>query len=298
MNNSHPKVTIGMPVYNGARWLSTSIESILAQSFTDFELIISDNASTDETKAICEQLARTDARVSYYRNSQNVGASDNYNLVFAKARGDYFKWASCNDFCMPKFLEKCVRVLDEDQSIALAYPRTALFTEHIEEAEPYDDNLCLLSNDPCQRFVEFLERVQLNNVTNGVIRSKLLAKTPLVKNYYSSDTVLMAELSLHGKFFELPETLFYRRMDEASATKLKTEIEVRKHWNPDLKPVLLSNTREILQYFGAIRRATLTLKQRVRLNGHMLRQTFWAREKMWHEIVVGAKYIFGIGEPK
>ena len=107
-----PRVSIGMPVYNGAQFLEQAIESILAQTFTDLELVISDNASDDDTAAISNVYARKDSRIRYHRQSRNVGAAANYNFVFARSRGTFFKWAAHDDLTAPTFVERCVGAFD------------------------------------------------------------------------------------------------------------------------------------------------------------------------------------------
>ena len=109
-----PRVTIGMPVYNGAALVGAALESILAQTLTDFELIISDNASTDATAEVCRSYAAKDRRIRYYRNEKNLGAAPNFNRVVELATNGvpYFKWAAHDDVIAPTFLEKCARVLD------------------------------------------------------------------------------------------------------------------------------------------------------------------------------------------
>ncbi len=121
---SAPTLTIGMPVYNGAKYIAEAVESILAQTFRDFELIISDNASTDDTESICRAFAARDPRVTYRRNRQNVGLSANNNLLVPLARGRFFKWAPCDDVLRPEYLERCVAVLDADPNVVLVYPGT------------------------------------------------------------------------------------------------------------------------------------------------------------------------------
>src|SRR3712207_6191103 len=116
MNTQSPKVSIGLPVYNGEKFIREAIDSILNQTFEDFELIISDNASTDETAAICQTYAAQDRRVRYFRNLENIGAAGNHNRVFEAASGKYFKWAAHDDLCGPNFVAECVNVLDRDPS--------------------------------------------------------------------------------------------------------------------------------------------------------------------------------------
>ena len=119
-----PKVTIGMPVYNGARHLAQALDSLLKQTFTDFELLIADNASTDRTGDICTDYAKLDPRIRYVRHATNRGAVYNWNFVVEQARGQYFKWASGNDYCAPTMLEQCVRTLDDEPLVVVVYGRT------------------------------------------------------------------------------------------------------------------------------------------------------------------------------
>ena len=132
-----PAVSIGMPVYNGERTLRESVDSILSQTFSDFELIISDNASADGTEAICRTYVERDSRVAYHRQPQNLGITENYNTVFRLSNAPYFKWASSSDICMPEFLSKCVAVQQNHSDVVLCYPRTRLFDSRTSDAEDY-----------------------------------------------------------------------------------------------------------------------------------------------------------------
>ncbi|MDF3015351.1 MAG: putative glycosyl transferase [Thermomicrobiales bacterium] len=122
-------MSIGLPVFNGADYVAEAIASILRQTYQDFELLIQDNASTDRTEEICQEFARRDSRVSYVRNPENVGAISNYNLVFERARGRYFKWAAHDDVCAPTFFERCVEVLDAEPSVVLCSGQTRLIND-------------------------------------------------------------------------------------------------------------------------------------------------------------------------
>ncbi|MCC6007831.1 MAG: glycosyltransferase [Rhodobacteraceae bacterium] len=116
-----PRVSIGMPVHNGARYLRGAVESFLAQSFTDFELIISDNASTDRTEAIAREFARNDPRIRYIRQARNIGAVANFAFVLHEARGEFFQWAAHDDLYAKKFLEATVSVMDEYNEAGLVF---------------------------------------------------------------------------------------------------------------------------------------------------------------------------------
>ena len=280
MDVQNPEVSVGMPVYNGERWLAEAIESILDQSFDRLELIISDNDSTDGTEEICRSYAARDPRVRYLRQEKNLGASDNYNFVFRSARAPYFKWASSNDICHERFLESCLAQFRDRPDLALCYPRARLFIEQPEDGEDYHDGLDLPEDSPCRRFERLVSEMALNNVMNGVIRSEVLGRTPLIKPYYSSDIVLMAEVALHGKVAEVPEFLFFRRMDEKTATRLKSEEEVVEHYDPSKRSMMLfQRWRLHLGYLGAALRAPLSAGERACVLSKVLRNVRWDR---WH----------------
>src|SRR5512139_3267591 len=124
MNPDKPRVSIGVPVYNGENFLKDALDSLLAQTFKDFEIVIADNVSTDQTEEICRSYAAKDARIRYYRNETNIGAGPNHNRVFELSRGEYFKWVCHDDMCAPEFLERCIEVLDRDPSVVLCHAET------------------------------------------------------------------------------------------------------------------------------------------------------------------------------
>ena len=118
-----PPVTIGMPVYNGARFLAETLESILAQTFGDFELMITDNASSDATPDICRHYA-ADLRIRYYRHPKNLGAAVNYTSCFERSLSPFFKWAAHDDPWAPDLLEGCMTALTNHPDAVLAFART------------------------------------------------------------------------------------------------------------------------------------------------------------------------------
>ena len=116
-----PRLSVGLPVYNGEKYLAESIESLLGQSYEDFELIISDNASTDSTADICRRYGKQDSRIRYIRQPRNIGLSPNHNFVVQQSRGEYFKWAAADDLYGRDLLKSCVDALDEDAEVVLAH---------------------------------------------------------------------------------------------------------------------------------------------------------------------------------
>lgn len=231
-----PRVTIGLPVFNGESFLEAAIESLLRQTFSDFELIISDNASTDGTEAMCRRAAARDVRVRYVRNDRNAGASANFNGLVEVARGRYFKWAAADDVCAPAFIERCVEALDLNPGTVLAMPATRLVDEHGLPL-PYDASQQafvdahgkawywdstpqpeLGSPDPVARFRSVLLRSAWCLEVFGLIRTEVLKETSLIGSYFGSDRVLLTELSLRGRFEQIDETLFDRRCHPAQST--------------------------------------------------------------------------------
>lgn len=205
-------VSIGVPVYNGARFLATSLESLLAQTYEDIEFVISDNGSTDETEEICRDAASRDVRVTYLRSPTNRGASWNYRNVADQTSGRYFKWATHDDLLAPTYIERCVAVLDEaPSSVALVYPRTQIIDENGSILRDYADNLDIRDPTPHQRLRRLIENIVMSNASFGLIRRAAVDRSRLLDTFPSADYVMMAEFAMLGQFWEIPEHLFLRR---------------------------------------------------------------------------------------
>ncbi|MGH7690048.1 MAG: glycosyltransferase family 2 protein, partial [Gemmatimonadaceae bacterium] len=220
-----PLVTVGLPVYNSEQYLPNSLRSLLTQTYEDFVLIISDNASTDRTAEICNDFAAGDKRIQYHRNETNIGNPGNFNRVFNLSSTPYLKWSTADDFWAPTFLEKAMAVMEADESIALCYPKTYVVRGDAPDAEPYEDNLDLSQDDPAERFLTLLDRIELAHQHLGVIRTSMLRRTHLLRPQVGSDIAFLAELSLYGKFHELPERLFYRRFHPQSGSWMRKDAE-------------------------------------------------------------------------
>jgi glycosyltransferase involved in cell wall biosynthesis len=216
-NKTH-RVSIGLPVYNGENFVGKAIESLLAQTFDDFELLISDNASTDKTEEICRAFAAQDRRIRYTRNLENIGLVRNYNQVFTLSSGEYFKWADHDDMCQPDFLMRCVDALDENASVVLAYARALTIDttgRPIKEWKPRPE---LSSPSIALRFRRALKPEE-PFPQQGLIRAEVLRRTSLLGNHVQSDILLLAEISLHGPFAEIPEPLFMVREHPQRSTR-------------------------------------------------------------------------------
>ena len=285
MSYIHPRVSIGLPVYNGEQYLSAAFESLLAQTFQDFEIIICDNASTDGTEAICRSFASRDRRIRYCCNPHNVGASANFNRTFELASGEYFKWAAHDDLCAPEFLARCVEVLDRDVSAVLAYPKAMIIDADSCELGPYTRKLHTDSPSPAVRFKELLKGHKCFEIF-GLIRRDALAKTPLIGGYANGDGVLLVRLAFLGRFEEIPEYLFFpRRHSDQSMSMLGNYRRYAAWFNPKLgTKMLFPFWRRHFEYLRSIHMASLSLSQRIRCYRVLARRTYARRQLLRAEI--------------
>jgi glycosyltransferase involved in cell wall biosynthesis len=229
-----PRVSIGLPVFNGEKYLEDTLDSILVQTYTDFELIILDNASTDQTPRICHEYAAKDKRIRYYCNKINIGAVANFNRAFKFSSGEYFKWVAHDDLIAPEFLAKCINILDSDPSIVLCHSKTGCIDEHGKLVGTYNYKVRNDSLKPHERFGDLIvKRWQPSWVLLfGLMRVDVLRRTQLMGKYIGSDVNLLAEISLIGRIYEIPELLFFRRShqqaysDRASDKKFSYEEEL------------------------------------------------------------------------
>ena len=236
---STPHVSIGMPVFNAEAYIAEALESLLTQTYSDFEIIISDNASTDQTESICRQYVTRDPRVCYHRQAENVGAIGNFNHVFELARGEYFKWASYDDICLPTFLQRCVEVLEQDEQIVWCHTESGKIDEDgnvLTRDDPKAEGLAHTSETglprefhdslrPHQRFKGVLLGTNWCVDSYGLIRAEALRKTSMLPACYGAEKVLMGALSLIGPYHEIAETLFFQRVHPAASSRINKAAE-------------------------------------------------------------------------
>jgi glycosyltransferase involved in cell wall biosynthesis len=275
-----------MPVYNGERFIAQALDSLVGQSFTDREIVISDKASTDDTAAICAAYARRDNRIRYVRSARNVGLAKNFHRVVALSTGRYFKLANADDLCRPDLVARRVGVLDRHLEVVLCYGKTTLIDRDGQTLRPYEDRLHLYSASVIEQFREALERVGLVNVLQGVIRVEALRRTALIDNYLRADMVLVVELALHGQFHELPERLSRRRIhDDAFSTQASDERQ-QALWEPGAKRKMeLYFWRHYAGHLRAIAPAQLPPATKLRLAAVVARRGIAARKALARELV-------------
>ena len=290
MNKNAPKVSIGLPVFNGENYLREALDSLLSQSYTDFELIIADNASTDSTQDICKSYAQSDNRIHYYRNETNIGAAENYNKVLEYAHGTYFKWAAHDDVCSKDFLHECVNKLDEDKSVILCYSKEKAINEEGDPIDGYMNKYQKLrfysSKEPSERFRELSCAKHGCYQVFGLMRVSTLRLTGLMGTYIGADRVLLSELSMRGKFWESTSPIYYRR-HPSQYCALKSE-EARVAWySSNTKKVVGTNimARQFKEYIHSIKRANLSLSETIKCYGVMLLWLLKKRKRLKGEII-------------
>ncbi|HYG98972.1 MAG TPA: glycosyltransferase family 2 protein [Terriglobales bacterium] len=289
-----PRVSIAIPVYNGGDLFRETLDSFLSQTFCDFEILISDNASTDQTEEIGREYVAKDPRVQYYRNEKNVGLGPNHNRIFGLARGDYFKWSPADDLYAPTYLERCVQVLDSDPSIVIAYPKTRFINVDGEPLSIEDPGWHLISESAAERFRYVLRpRGHWANVILGLIRTEALARTRLMPAYPGGDFRVIGELSLVGKFFEVPEYLFFRRLHERSSSQHVKDLSWETvYWNGRGEKLPWPFLHLKADYLQILVQSRLTVREKISVFGSLVRSIIGGRKSMLEEMQMHANFYF------
>jgi glycosyltransferase involved in cell wall biosynthesis len=305
-----PRLSVGLPVYNGEKYVAASIEALLGQTYEDFELIISDNASTDSTPDICLDYAKADKRVRVIRQHTNVGLAPNHNVVRDAARGEFFKWAAADDLYGRDLLRSCVEALDRHPDVVLAHAYEGVVDEdgHVTQAMEYP--LLTDASRPSDRFRSVLfgcsglfesrdpaqpgmVRVDNDGILSacdeyGVIRTEALRRTKPHGSYHHPDRIIVCELALRGRFHITPEWLYFRRdtTDRSYnvSTKLRTRCEImdpaRK--NRLKHPTVRLVGEYLLGYVDAIRRAPIPASEKRECYRHLAR---WSLDRTTSKVL-------------
>lgn len=263
---------MGLPVYNGERFLARAIDTLLAQTYRDFELLIVDNASTDGTEEICRAYAERDPRVRYWRNERNLGAMGNFRRAFELSSGELFKWAAHDDEHEPEFLERCVAALDADRELVLAYTQTREIDASGVTLGIRSTGLETNSPDVARRFRSLVRRDYPCVLAFGVMRAAMLRKTRLLQDYADCDRVLLAEIGLAGRILELPDALFVHRQHANRSVAQYRSRQTRNAWFDPSRAGRPSfpYTRQFVGYMTAIDRAPITAQDYARCTRVMM----------------------------
>ena len=284
MQRTKPRLRIGLPVYNGERFLAQAIESLLGQTFSDFHLVIADNASTDRTEEICRSYVQRDRRISYQRSAVNRGAAWNFNCVARLADAEYFKWAAYDDLCAPDMVRRCIDVLDGNPRVVLCYTKSHIIDADGNVLSAYRNPVDATAVTPYERFRDVLTNLTLCHMLFGVIRLDVLHRTRLIGGYPTSDKILLAELALRGVFHEIDDSLFYRRDHPARPARAsRSAAELAAWFDPSNAGTMqfLRWTR-FVNHLRAIARVPIPLDQKLRCTSFLLQRPVrrWAA-RLW-----------------
>lgn len=286
-----PRVTIGVPVYNGARFLSSCLESLVSQTYTDLEIIICDNASTDGTGEMAQAWAARDSRVSYYRARENRGAARNFNWTLELARGEFFKWCASDDACAPDCIEKCVRTLAADESLVVCSTHVRDIDEDGRLVRVKASGPVAAAGRPSERFGELIDMTHTCEQVFGLIRTAELRRTKGIGAYSDSDRVLLAELALHGCFHEIPEELFLHRLHRGSSVEQYPGRHERTKWF-DTKASgmwVFPYFRQLGEYVAAVERSGINVAEKLRCLLMMVGWSWEHRRALATDIAYNAK---------
>lgn len=267
MTTTRPAVSIGLPVYNGERYVARAIESVLAQDFPDFELIICDNDSYDATVDICSSYADQDARIQLHRNNRNIGLAGNFNRTFALARGSYFKWVAHDDWHAPTSLRLTVELMEEHPEAVLCATGVSLVDEHGNEFDRWVPRVDLRDPRPHIRMHRLLTTLGETHPMYGLIRSSALQQTDLIQGYVGSDRTLLSALVLLGPMVQVPEILHFYTVSATARRGYRPAL----HYDPANRDKLpLRTWRLLYKHLGIVQRSNLSIREKALLTGSVL----------------------------
>lgn len=282
---SKPLVSVGLPVYNAASTLPRVLESLLAQDLEDFEVIVSDNASSDATRETAEAIVGQDPRISYYRNEENIGAWANFNRTFELARGKYFKWASDDDWFAPTILSKAVEVLDAEADVSLCtWLERLVDVDGVERRRyTFDQRWVVDSDSAGERFSQFLhaeDKGSRGDPIYGLMRTETASQTRLLAaGLWIPNFIMMGELAALGRWVTIPEVLVDRGYPGGPG-RSGGELSVRnviRHFDPANGDQPWPHWRFMAQHFSVVHRSEIPTRDRPVLYWEILRHfaTSW-----------------------
>jgi glycosyltransferase involved in cell wall biosynthesis len=208
---SETLLTMGMPVHNEEKYIAEAIESLLAQTYKDFILIISDNASTDRTQQICEYYAKRDKRIVYVRHKENKGSMFNFRYVLEQTNTPFFMWCGGHDKWEPLFAGELLSEFKKED-IILSYPKSRLINMNGELGRVYKDDYTTTNIDkPVDRYLYLLRSIKIGNLFYGIWSTKALKSCNFDIKTIAGDNIILEQAAIEGKFKQCNKILFLRR---------------------------------------------------------------------------------------
>jgi glycosyltransferase involved in cell wall biosynthesis len=249
---TNPLISIGMPVYNGEKNIRNALDSLLAQTFSEFELIISDNGSSDGTEDICREYKLRDSRISYIRHNENRGYFFNFNYVLSLSRGEFFMWASSDDQWAPEFIQRNLEILKYYNDIIASISRVKY--KKINFNNRINHGTYALMNGYEANVLKYLKSPGANSRFYALFRKDVIKKSMLKQNFLGADWVIMLNTLAYGKHYELDEVMFYRNYYGVSSN-FRNLIENKKSFSRIILPAI-----DFTCYLLANRSFSLNLK--------------------------------------
>ncbi len=300
MTKTATPLCIGLPVYNGEEYLEQAIATVLAQEYTDFELFISDNASTDTTPDICSDYAARDPRVRVVRHPENIGAALNFNYIFEHNSSPFFKWQACDDLLEPNYCSRTMPLLEQRPTASLAHSQTVVFTDSGTELETFDPSFAMPEDDRVERMRQVFLHGQRCYEVFGIIRRSMLADTDLIGNYRGGDNTLLYRLALLGPFAIVREPLFRLRRHEAQSTSLLADTQAYHEWFTGKRyKFTFPDWRYLRATWAAPNGVPMTMTERARCTKALLGETYRRRRRLIQNLRVAAETaVFGSSNPE
>lgn len=224
-----PKVSVALPVYNGNKDFEGALLSILNQDYDDLDIIICDNGSTDGTPDIYQKYAAQDQRIRISVEDTSAKKTRGFNRGFYLSQSPYFMWAASDDRRDPTFISKCLSVLEQDETAALAYTHTRTIDDNQNFLSVQSDPFDLTNPNPAERYKELVGRLGWCNCFYGLYRRELLAKTQVWDHSVAGvDALMITNLLFHGKIVQIPEQLFFRNMQQKIAEPEKRKLNSKR----------------------------------------------------------------------
>ena len=231
MNKTNPLVSVCIPTYNRAKTLEKTVNAVINNGYENLEIVISDNASTDETQIVCGKFSAKDKRVIYFRHPENQGPTKNFQFAREQANGKYFLWQGDDDFLGPDYIQTCVNELEQDEALVAAAGLGAYFS--IDGVVSHYGNVIQCnSGSAWQRVIKYLFLVQDNSIFYGVYRSQNLA-TCWMPNELAGDWAWVAQVLMKGKAKIIPSIFVYRAQGDSTSASLDRIVAVlgAPKWN-------------------------------------------------------------------
>lgn len=230
-----PKITIGLAVYNGEDTIKRSLDSLLAQTYKNFELIISDNGSVDSTSKICSEYKQKDKRIKYIRHKNTSNMTSNFIFVSEQAKTDYFMWAADDDYWDPKYIEMNLEILESHPEIVASTSDMKWVGKNVKKyySSPNDGHWKWKFVRPIigtydEKVKNILEFNWINNISS-VFRTEILKKCIVKKRFVSWDYAVMLGIIKFGDLYVLEDVLMFK--DTSGISSTESEIELLKKWN-------------------------------------------------------------------